>query len=73
MHVVLSDLAIQLFVVLPKHLSLLLFSSNSDLQTDLSMLLAVKSIFRTGMLRSRHTQLEQVIEAKSGVPAEIGT
>ena len=31
MHVVLSDLAIQLSVVLPKHLSLLLFSTNCDL------------------------------------------
>lgn len=63
MHVVLSDLAMQLFVVLPKHLSLLLFSTKCDLQTDLSMRLA--SIFRTGMLQGRHTQQEQAICAYS--------
>lgn len=63
MHVVLSNLAIQLFVVLTKHLSLLLCSTNCDLQTDLSVLLV--SILSTGMLRCRHTPLEQVIRACS--------
>jgi len=63
MHVQLSNLAIQLFVVLPKQLSLLLFSTNCDLQKDLSMLLT--SILISGMLQSRHTPLEQVIRAYS--------
>lgn len=65
MHVGLSNLAIQLFSVPTKHLSLLLFGTNRDLQTDLSMLLAIKSILRFNMLRSRRTQLEQVICAYS--------
>ncbi len=80
MHVIQSDLDIQLFVVLPKHLSLLLFGTSSNLQTDLSILLAINSILRTNMLRSRHYWnksyvliLTTVAEAKSGAPAEIGT